>query len=252
MYPHCIRLRGPWDCQPLERHVEHSGRMEVEKDALPPPLKMTVPCRWKDGGLHDFSGRVRFVRGFGYPSRIDAHERLWLTFEGADADADVWLNGQFLGRHEGAGSFEYEVTEALKARNELAVEVESPSADGGLWGEVALEVRCPAYLRNVEITSVVRREEVDLKVTGEVVGASELPLELQLLLGGKTLVYRPVEPSSAGQSFELFAPGLKLQLAIPGSGVTQRLYKVRVDLVRGPMIWYGVQQTMTFRGTEQQ
>jgi hypothetical protein len=53
------------------------------------------------------------------------------------------LNGSLLGRHEGADEpFEFEVTNLLRDRNELIVEVESPTGDGGLWGEVALEIRC--------------------------------------------------------------------------------------------------------------
>ena len=75
-----------------------------------------------------------------------------LTFTGADACAEIWLNGRLLGRHEGAlDPFEYEVTDLLKVRNELAVEVESPHDNGGLWGEVALEVRCPAFLRAMRV-----------------------------------------------------------------------------------------------------
>ncbi len=248
MYPHCIRLRGPWDCVPLARTVVGDGRQVLETDGLPSPRRMTLPCRWSNGGLDNFAGRVRFVRSFGYPSQIDAHERLWLTFAGADAIAEVWLNGGYLGRHEGAReAFDFEVTDLLLPRNELLVEVESPSPHGGLWGEVALEVRCLAFLRNVCITSTVTRQGVDLKATGLCVGVAKEPLDIFLTLEGKKLVYSTVEPSPAGQSFELLAPGLQLQLTTPGSTNTARLYTVRVDLVHGPVIWYGVKQTMTFR-----
>ena len=71
MYPHRIRLRGPWDCEPLARLAPGAS-----DGALPPPGRMTLPCRWAEGGLTDFAGRVRFRRRFGYPGRIDAHERV--------------------------------------------------------------------------------------------------------------------------------------------------------------------------------
>jgi beta-mannosidase len=100
-----------------------------------------MPCRWGEGGLGDFAGRVRFRRRFGWPGRIEAQEHVWLTFQGVDAVAEVWLNGQYLGRHEGVGPFAFEVTSLLRVRNELVVEVTAPAANGGLWGEVALEVR---------------------------------------------------------------------------------------------------------------
>ena len=64
-YPHRIRLRGPWECEPLERQPLGD---------LPAPRRMTLPCRWADGGLPDFTGRVRFRRRFGYPGQIDDWE----------------------------------------------------------------------------------------------------------------------------------------------------------------------------------
>jgi hypothetical protein len=143
MYPHRIRLRGPWECEPLARIVtDDQGRIAMRTDNLPPPRRMTMPCRWSEGGLRNFAGRVRYRRRFGCPSRLDDYERVWLTFTGADSIAGVSLNGHFLGRHEGADQpFEFEVTNLLGDRNELIVEVESPSENGGLWGEVALEIR---------------------------------------------------------------------------------------------------------------
>src|SRR5262245_22574758 len=143
MYPHRIRLRGPWQCEPLARAADQADL------PLPPPCRMTLPCRWSEGGLGDFAGRVRFRRRFGYPGQIDSSERVWLTFAGAEAVADVWLNGHFLGRNTGPEKpFELEVTRLLQRRNELTVDVEGP-VGGGLWGEVAMEIRCTAFLRAV-------------------------------------------------------------------------------------------------------
>src|SRR5260370_10833568 len=129
MYPHRIRLRGRWEYEALSS----------QGGGLPPPGRMTMPCRWNDGGLAGFSGRVRFRRHFGYPGRIDSFERVWLTFAGVAGSAEVWLNGHFLGRPQ-EGPFEFDVTSHLQNRNVLEVDVEGPE-DGGLWGEVALEIR---------------------------------------------------------------------------------------------------------------
>jgi len=142
MYPHRIRLRGPWECQPLARFViVANGRQETVTTDLPAARKMTMPCRWSDGGLENFAGRVRFCRHFGYPGRIDENERVWLTFAGVEGTAEVWVNGQFLGRREEPQQpFEFEITRLLRDRNELRVEVEGPET-GGLSSEVALEIR---------------------------------------------------------------------------------------------------------------
>src|SRR5437870_9068133 len=142
MYPHRIRLRGPWECEPLARFgVTADGRKETTTADLPASLRMTMPCRWSEGGLNDFAGRVRFRRHFGYPGRLDGNEQVWLTFAGVAGSADVWLNDKFLGRLEKARPFEFDVTKLLGDRNDLRVEVEGEAETGGLWGEVAMEIR---------------------------------------------------------------------------------------------------------------
>src|SRR5579885_2874724 len=49
MYPHRIRLRGPWECEPP------GG----------PPVVVTMPCHWAAAGLADLGGRFRCRRRFG-------------------------------------------------------------------------------------------------------------------------------------------------------------------------------------------
>lgn len=245
MYPYRIRLRGPWECEPRARLVRPAdGRSERGDDSVPSPCRMTLPCRWGEGGLRAFAGRVRFRRRFGCPRQIDPHERLWLTFAGAEGTADVWLNGQFLGRHEGPEAFEFEMTGLVQARNELTVEVEAPTDHGGLWGEVALEVRCPAFLRGVRPWTTVAGETADLHVTGEVVGTCERPLELYVLLDASTVLYTTVAATPAGQPFHVVAEKLPANRERSSAEEPTRLHTVRVELVNGAIVWYAVEQTL--------
>jgi hypothetical protein len=228
MYPHRIRLRGPWEFQPLEL------RPPAPDAALPPPGCVTLPCRWADAGLAGFAGRVRFRRRFGYPGRIDAHERVWLTVAPAAAEpiapAEAWLNGERLGGHAGGGPFEFEVTPLLGARNELVLELEGGGTNGGLWGEAALEVRCSAYLRNVRLTAKETQDGAALCAEGELVGEAERPLELYLLLGRSTVAYATAEARGGAAPFRLEA------------AVTREAWRqaeaVQLDLVNGAAVWY--------------
>lgn len=223
MYPHRIRLRGPWECEPL------AG------EPLPPACRMTMPCRWREGGLGDFAGRVRFRRRFGLPRQIDPHERLWLTFAGIEGAADLSLNRQPLGRAvHGPYPLDYEVTALLQPRNELIVEVESPGGDGGLWGEVALEIRATAYLRNVRIVS----EAAKLSVAGEVVGVAEQPLDFYVLVNGATVHYSTLAANEAGQPFAVVA---EVPENLPPGPV-----EVRVELVNGAVVWYAISEQVAF------
>jgi hypothetical protein len=182
-YPHRIRLRGPWQGEPV-------------------------------------AGGVRRVRRFGYPGRIDADERVWLTFAGVGGRVEVSLNGQILGTHDGGAPFEHEVTALLGPRNELAMRFEG---GGELWGDVALEVRRTAFLRGVRAAADGGR----IRVQGEIVGSAGRPLELYVLFDGRTVHYGMVEPTAAGRAFEVVADG-------PGK-------EVRVELVDGACVWYAVE-----------
>lgn len=241
MYPHRIRLRGPWECEPLARAEKQAGgRIAMVARALPPPCRMLLPCRWGEGGLGDFAGRVRFRRRFGVPRQLDSYETVWLTLAGVDAVALVTLNGQFLGRHERpAEAFEFEVTGLLRARNELVVDVEAPAGNGGLWGEVALEVRCGAFLRGVSAWTEAAEGNVKLRVQGEAVGTSDRPLDLYILLDRSTIAYRTIQPTVPGQRFEIVHEDDRANCGIRlGQGGTD--HEVRVDLVNGAVIWYSV------------
>jgi hypothetical protein len=191
MYPHRIRLRGPWECEP------HTA------------------------------GRVRCRRRFGYPGRIDDYERVWLTFTGMSGNAEVWLNGTALGSHQGA--FEFEVTSQLKPRNKLIVEVEGTD-DGRPWGDVALEVRCTAYLRDVRVWV----EQGKVHAEGHVVGTAERPLELYMIQDRSTTAYATTEATPGGTPFQLTGEGAS-------QGAPQA---VRVELVNVAIVWYLFETTL--------
>jgi hypothetical protein len=240
MYPHRIRLRGPWDYEPLAYSAP-------QRHPLPPAGRMSVPCRWADGGLAGFAGRVRFRRRFGYPGRIDAHERVWLTFAGASTTAEVSLNGAPLGRHEGVGPFEFEVADLLRPRNELLVEVEGPAETAGLWGEVALEVRCTAYLRGVRLWAEAEGGGFRAHAAGAVVGAAERPLDLYLIVGRSTAAYTTVIAAPEGKPFHLVSDKLG-----GGGGPAQGagfgdVADAQVDLVNGAAVWYTIAQGLALR-----
>jgi hypothetical protein len=194
---------------------------------------MMLPCRWADGGLSDFTGRVRFRRRFGYPGQIDNWERVWITCAGLSDRAVCRLNGAELGEWAGDGPFEFDVTRLLQPRNELIVEVEGTAEGGGLWGETALEVRCTAFLRGVRIWT----EGATLHAAGLVVGTAERPLDLYLLFDGSTVAYTTVAAAPAGAPFHIIAdrPLPDVESPVP----------VQVDLVNGAVVWYTTVQELS-------
>src|SRR5947209_2495993 len=134
MYPHRIRLRGPWEC---------------EIDGAP-PRRVTMPCTWADAGLADYRGVARFTRKFGYPGNADRDiEHLWLTCAGVTGCREIRLNGQLLPTPS-AKEFAVDATSIFAERNLLEVVIDGSIVNAGLWGEVAIEIRLDAYLAHVE------------------------------------------------------------------------------------------------------
>jgi hypothetical protein len=194
MYPHRIRLRGPWQCTPMG-----------EK-----PRRITVPCEFTD----PITAPVLLTRSFGYPGRIDEHERVWITAEYIAGSATITLNGQVLGEaHD--GPFEADVTALLGPHNCLEI-----LTHGSQVGEVAMEVRAIAFLKGIR----VRRLEGKLQVQGTVAGTCAEPLELYVLVDGRHTHYQTID---GGASFTA---------VLDTDGQV-----VRVELVHVSEVWHAVE-----------
>jgi beta-galactosidase/beta-glucuronidase len=155
---HTIRLRGPWQFQPLFRWLrDDAGQVRQVTDDLPPGGKTPVPGDWTDALGKDFLGCVRYTRHFHCPTNIESHERVWLVCEGVDHVAAFSLNGNPLFSSTGAESpAAHDITAHLQPHNVLTVDVSVPpdglaatpvrpparqDKGGGLIGEVRLEIR---------------------------------------------------------------------------------------------------------------
>lgn len=219
MYPHRIRLRGPWECAPIA----------PPGDAALPPRRVTMPSGWIAAGLAGFRGSARFTRRFGYPGRIDDGEHVWLLGDGTRGCRSVCLNGQLLSGQPG-DDLAFDVTAILAQRNVLDVIVQGDSDEVGLWGDIVLEIRRDAYLANI----AVRRVGESVIVTGKVVGTAPQALELYTLLDNRHADYRTILPIAEGQPFQI-------ELA----DVSAASHSVRVELICVSSIWYAVETAIT-------
>ena len=94
--PHSIRLRGPWQYEPLARtRLTADGTIQpLDNGLLPPPGRIHLPADWGQTLGADFRGRVRYIRRFGCPRGLDASEVVQLVIGQLDAWGTVQLNGK--------------------------------------------------------------------------------------------------------------------------------------------------------------
>jgi hypothetical protein len=156
LHVHVIRLRGPWQVEPLERYVPCGGRRYKRSiEGLPLSARMTMPADWSGICGNEFLGRVRYHRVFQTPTGLESGERVWLVIEPPRSRGVVTLNRKRLGEVVwGAQPGRYHITDLLEDHNRLEIVVEHPLLDetlqcgdddrtllpGGLVGEVRLEI----------------------------------------------------------------------------------------------------------------
>lgn len=249
MYPHRIRLRGPWQYEPLTATRIDADGVHPLEGTCPAPGKLKVPTAWSETPLAGFHGRVRFRRSFHKPRTLDPDECLWLAFGGVDYFAEVFLNGERLGSH--AGYFEpfaFEISSLLEMRNELLVDVDLPceaahdvrylfrglgdGADGGIWHDVVLEVRPPVRLTHVRVQppSAESGASKTLRLSGQVLGEISTPLGLDISLNSQSLVHQRVEATPGGTPLQWSFPVEDLEAWQTWDRGSAAVHELRLDL----------------------
>ena len=108
-----IELGGIWE---LKSDLDDQGIEKGYKDGFSPETKVGVPGSWNEQlselGLMDYVGKVWYQKEISVP---ELHkERLLLRFGSVDFYAKVWINGNFVGEHQGGYlPFEFDITEYI-------------------------------------------------------------------------------------------------------------------------------------------
>lgn len=138
-------LEGTWKIWP-ETTVQQSEPFETITSHNPKVLPnftntdwqdIHVPANWYLQG-YDLNGVVWYQHVFKTPQSLTSEDNIVkLVFEGVDYEADVWLNGHYLGSHRGYfDPFNFRVNQYLNHNNSniLTVRVNSPlEAQGQDW-----------------------------------------------------------------------------------------------------------------------
>lgn len=117
-----VDLSGFWDlCFDSENNGEAQGRPLGFNDGRP----AAVPASWNEQfeDNRDCMGPAWYQTHFDLPFGWDLSlQRAWLRFNSVNYLAEVWLNGECIGAHEGGHlPFEFDVTNALRKEDNLLV-----------------------------------------------------------------------------------------------------------------------------------
>jgi beta-galactosidase len=222
---------------------------------------VTLPHTWNAEDGQDGSGR--YYRGAGWyrrhytPPAALAGQKLWLQFDGANTVTDVWVNGTYLGQHQGGyARFRFDATAALVpgADNLIAVRVSNAvnydvpplSADftffGGLYRKVSLVATDPLavqmldeagpglYLRQRSVTQASATVDLTTKVWNG--GSVARTVEVRAVVTDATNV--------------VVAEGTSAPRIVPAGGGVQTEQAVVITL---PHRWQGTADPYLYRAT---
>ncbi|MDI3310814.1 MAG: glycoside hydrolase family 2 TIM barrel-domain containing protein [Thermoanaerobacterium sp.] len=183
-----LDLNEKWEYRPLARTcVQSDGTIIEDTNNLPASGVMDIPQNCQLAGIHDFAGKIEFIRCFDIDLNEIQDKIAFLRFEGVDYFADVYLNEEYIGEHEGYFQpFEFNITGLLKEHNVLKVVVNSPMEDtekvwpdnkmlikgvlnhhdarpggcsrewgqtqntGGIWNDVYIDLRPLNFIKNIK------------------------------------------------------------------------------------------------------
>lgn len=170
---------------------------------------VNLPHSWNTDDVHD--EKDGYYQGLGSYSKTfkisDAwkEKKVFIFFEAANQVAEVYVNGNFVGRHKGGyTAFCFDITDKLifskNNLNEIAVKVDNApnptipplSGDftffGGIYRDVWLIVTNKIHFNllhyasnGVYINAVVSREKAQIKINGSLINESEEPRNIKVL-----------------------------------------------------------------------
>ena len=233
-------LPNVWEAVPIATTLSGAG----EGAALGFPwVQVCVPGHWQlEDAFANYHGRVLYRCRF-EERHPGEGEMLTVRFGGVYYAARVWLNGSYLGAHEGYfAPFEFDCTDAvIEGENELLVEVDSPREQdendretiGGVWAcwdGMDPRINPGGIFKEV---ALVRGGEVRVRALGirvDPLGRGQVFVDLYARRGMEVSLEGLVRP------FGFEAPGAELQRDVRVEAGVSRL-EVGFSLPQ-PRLWW--------------
>ena len=179
------------------------GEADMESVRIPHTVKVT-PLNYFDAKEYQMVSCYR--KDFYVPSEWN-EKRVFITFDAVAHEAEVYVNGAFIGRHScGYTAFTFELTEHIKLGEDNVIAVKCDSREslnvppfgfvidymtyGGIYREVHLDVKDKDYIKDVFVSA---GSDKKVKIKTETEGNGELVAMITEVDSGKVLFAEPCE-----------------------------------------------------------
>ena len=167
------------------------------------PIQVDLPHTWnaldgQDGGNDYLRTTCNYETSFERPDFDPETEQVYLELNGANASAEVFVNGTSVIQHDGGYStFRADVTELLTEENELRVKVDNTvnsrvypqKADFTFYGGIYRPVKLLVVKKNhfdmdhyggpgVKITPLVKGSKAEVRIQSWITGQGEVSIEI--------------------------------------------------------------------------
>ena len=209
-----INLNGEWDFVFDDANKGLKEKWYKSENSQNFDRKIIVPFCFQSklSGIedHSFHDVIWYRRVFEIPKILKVKKTL-LHFGAVDYRCLIYLNGEYVGSHEGGYvGFSLNITDFLEDSNVLVVRVEDPSEDleiprgkqfwksdlelifyprvSGIWQTVWLEFVSPEFqIENLKITPNIDKSEVIFEININGMGFSELYLFIDIIFKNQTI-----------------------------------------------------------------
>ncbi|MBY9008292.1 MAG: glycoside hydrolase family 2 [Candidatus Lokiarchaeota archaeon] len=221
-----INLNGEWDFSFDDTDIGLKERWYKKENSKNFDRKIIVPFCFQSklSGIEDksFHEVIWYRRAFKIPKQFK-NKKIILHFGAIDYRSSIYLNGEYVGSHEGGYiGFSLDLTNYLEEVNVLVVRVEDPSQDleiprgkqfwksdleltfyprvSGIWQTVWLEFVSPAFqIENLKITPNIDKSEVIFEININGMGFSELDLFIAILFKNQTIAQEDINLDFIGK-----------------------------------------------------
>lgn len=205
--PHWQNLNGQWNFQFDSSDI---GKRDQWFFKVLNQFQITVPFPWGSAlsGVKDLADIGWYQRNI-QVSENWRNKRIYIIIGASDWETEVWLDGQYLGKHQGGYMpFEFEITSYVKYNTPQMLTIRADDKRRaftlygkqgygnarGIWQTVYLEAKGDAFLKAVKCTPDIDNHKVNLRLVAPHANLKNIPFQIEINTPSGTIRHKDTFP----------------------------------------------------------